>query len=96
MINFYEISNIQAIATENQFRFDHLRELAVIDALEGPMARLLDIFIAGDLDDFENFLVQEDAASLGINESNLPILREKMRLLTLIELASSDPDVPYS
>ena len=60
------------------------------------MARLLDIFIAGDLDDFENFLVQEDAASLGIKESNLPILREKMRLLTLIELASSDPDVPYS
>ena len=60
------------------------------------MARLLDIFIAGDLDDFENFLVQEDAATLGINESNLPILREKMRLLTLIELASSDPDVPYS
>lgn len=87
---------LQAIATENQFRFDHLRELAVIEALEGPMARLLDIFIAGDLDDFENFLVQEDAASLGINDSNLPILREKMRLLTLIELASSDPDVPYS
>lgn len=87
---------LQAITTENQYRFDHLRELDVISALEGRhVYRLLEIFIAGDLDDFEQFLVQEDPATVGITETNLATLREKMRLLTLIELAISDPDVSY-
>lgn len=87
---------LQAIETENQYRFDHLREIDVINALKGkPIYRLLEIFISGDLDDFEQFLVQEDVASVGITDANLIILREKMRLLTLIELAISDPDVSY-
>jgi len=87
---------LQAITTENQFRFDHLRGMDVIKALKGkPVYHLLEIFITGDLDDFENFLVQEDAAATGINETNLSTLREKMRLLTLVELAFSDPDVSY-
>lgn len=68
----------------------------MISALEGRhVYRLLEIFIAGDLDDFEQFLVQEDPATVGITETNLATLREKMRLLTLIELAISDPDVSY-
>jgi len=87
---------LQAITTENQYRFDHLRELDVISALQGHhVYRLLDIFISGDLDDFENFLVQEDPSTVGINEANLGILRQKMRLLTLIVLALADPDVSY-
>ena len=73
-----------------------MRAIDVIRALEGqPVYRLLEIFIGGDLDDFENFLVQEDAAKIGINDENLVILREKMRLLTLVELTVNDPDVSY-
>lgn len=87
---------LQSITTENQFGFDHLRAIDVIRALDGqPVYRLLEIFIGGDLDDFENFLVQEDAAKIGINDENLVILREKMRLLTLVELTVNDPDVSY-
>jgi len=87
---------LQAITTENQFRFDHLREIDVINALSGaPVYRLLEIFITGDLDDFESFLVQIDPSQLGIDETNLPALREKIRLLTLVELAISNPDVSY-
>jgi hypothetical protein len=86
----------QAISTENQFRFDHLREIDVIMGMvDLPCYRLLMIFTTGDLDDFENFLVQVDPASCGINDSNLVTLREKMKLLTLVMLAISNPEVSY-
>lgn len=87
---------LQAISTENQFRFDHLREIDVIMGMvDLPCYRLLMIFTTGDLDDFENFLVQVDPASCGINDSNLVTLREKMKLLTLVMLAISNPEVSY-
>lgn len=88
-------SIIQAVTTKNQFRFDHLLNIPAIESLcDSPIYRLLKIFINGDLDDFESFITEHTLATLGIEE-HLEKLREKMRLLTFVELASKNRDVEY-
>lgn len=87
---------LQAILTENEFRFDHLREIDAVQAIKGsPVFRLLELFIIGDLDDFDKFVAESDTAALGLTDVKLSSMREKMRLLTLVELCSNNPETTY-
>jgi hypothetical protein len=87
---------LQSLTTPSQFRFDHLREIAAIENLKAtPYGELLDIFIEGTVDEYDKFAAANDLKSLGFSDGQILVLKEKMKLLTLIALAQKSPDVLY-
>jgi len=88
---------LQSLTTPSQFRFDHLTEIDAIENLKGtPHGELLDIFIQGTVDEYDKFASSNDLkGEMGFSDQQILILKEKMKLLTLIALAQKSPDVLY-
>lgn len=86
----------QTLTTPSTFRFDHLRELDVIQkAANSPHGQLLDIFISATSQEFQAFAEDHKLGEMGFSEDDINVLDEKMKLLTLVALAESTPDVLY-
>jgi len=87
---------IQSLTTPANFRFDHLRELDVIQQnMETPFGKLLEIFISATAIEYQDFTAQHKLGEMGFSEAEIEILDEKMKLLTLVALAENSPDVLY-
>jgi len=87
---------VQSLTTPATFRFDHLRELDVIQQNMGtPHGKLLEIFIAATNIEYQDFTAQHKLGEMGFTEADIGVLDEKMKLLTLVALAEQSPDVLY-
>lgn len=87
---------IEAIADKDTYQFDDLLELDTVKVLAGdPVHKLLLIFISGDVKAFNEFRASEPTFFEAHQLDAEKCLR-KMRLLTLVSLATDTAEVAYS
>jgi len=87
---------VQALTTPAAFRFDHWRELDVIQHnMATPHGKLLEICITATAIEYNDFTNEHKLGDMGFTEANIEVLDEKMNLLTLVALAEHSPDVLY-
>jgi len=86
---------VNSINDEGVFIYDDLLELAPVKQLQGRVVyNLLQIFISGSIADYQRFYENnaDEVNELGVShEANV----DKMRLLTLVDLASNNKEVYY-